>query len=126
MHSLNVIISPLKHSSIAIASQTPFRPYCGASARANDTLTTQMLPKFMMLGMRVFPAPTNTDVAIMAAAKPGSAHASMRSMSVPKVITLSSGDMTLIISGAKIHIISPMKAMIHTPRVIDIHAKECI
>ena len=126
VHSLNVIISPLKHSSAAIASQTPFKPYCGASAIASVTLTTQMLLKFMMLGMRVLPAPTKTDVAIMAAAKPGSAQASMRSISVPKAITSSSGVMTLIISGAKIHISNPMNAMIHTPRVIDIHAKECM
>ena len=126
VHSLAVKIMPRKQSSIAIAIHTPLSPIVGARRSVSDTRTIQMLPKFISDGMSVLPAPTNTDIATMAAANPGSAHASILRISVPKLITDLSGEMSDIISGANSHIINPMNAIMPTPSAIHIHAKECI
>ena len=70
---------PLKVSSMAMAVQTPFRPYLGARVAASVSLTAHIEQRLMMAGMSVSPAPMNTPLVTMAAANIGSAQASMRS-----------------------------------------------
>ena len=63
---------PLKQSSMAMAIHTPRNPIIGANNKVKDILTAQMLKRFINDGISVFPAPTNTPIATIAAAKPGS------------------------------------------------------
>lgn len=65
---------------MAMAIHTPFNPYCGANIAANVSRTHHMDNKFMMAGFKVSPAPTHTLYVTMAAAKNGSANASIRKL----------------------------------------------
>ena len=65
-----------------------------------------------------------TPLQTMEAANIGSAHASMRRASAPCVMMSSTGDMTAISSGAKIHISTPMAVMTPMPRATDRLANE--
>ena len=59
----------------------------------------------------------------MAAAKKGSANASIRRTDVPRACISATGDNKLIISGAKIYMITPMNAITSIPKNMVIHAK---
>lgn len=43
-----------------MAIHTPRNPIVGAKMRESERRTTQMLPKFIRLGTKVLPEPTNT------------------------------------------------------------------
>ena len=106
-----------------MAIHTPVKPIVGTNTRASVRRTTQMLPRFMMLGMRVFPEPTKTPYATMLAANIGSAHASMRRISAPSFTTLPSVVIICISSGANTPMSKPINAMMAIPKPTDIHAK---
>ena len=115
---------PRKVSSMAIAVQTPFNPNFGARLAASVNRTNHIEQRLMMAGIIVSPAPINTPLATMAAANIGSAQASMRSTSVPRAITSSTGDMMPISSGAKTHIRIPIRVITAMPSPTDILANE--
>ena len=117
-------ILPRKQSSMAIAVQTPFRPYLGASVAASVRRTAHIEARLMMAGTSVSPAPMNTPLQTMAAANIGSAHASIRSTCVPWAMTSSTGDISDISSGANSHIRIPITVITAIPNPTDIRAKE--
>jgi len=119
LKSLAKKMMPRKVSSIAMAVHTPFNPYFGASVAANVKRTAHIELRLMIAGIIVSPAPMNTPLATMATANIGSAQASMRSTSVPMLITSSTGDMILISSGANIHINTPITVITAIPRPTD-------
>ena len=51
-------MNPRMQSSMHMAIHTPFSPKEGASKSASEMRMNQILPRFMQLGIMVFPAPT--------------------------------------------------------------------
>ena len=95
----------------------------GTRSMDSERRIIQMLPRFIRLGTSVLPAPTKTPYATMLAAYSGSAHASMRRMDVPRLMTSASVVMSPIISGAKTAMRMPMTVKMPMPSPTDIHAK---
>ena len=80
----------------------------------------------MNAGLFVSPTPMKQLMATMLAAKPGSAHASMRKHSTPNWRTISSGVKEAIISGAAMYIINPISVITPIPNSVVIHAKRSV
>ena len=72
------------------------------------SLTAHIDTKFIALGTKVSPVPTNAPYATIEAANIGSANASMRKISVPRRIISASGVITPIITGAARYIINKL------------------
>ena len=90
---------------------------------ANVRRMPHILMRFISEGFKVSPAPIHIQLPTMAAANIGSAKASMRKTVVPSVRISSTGVINPIISGAKIYIITPIKAMMPMPKPTVILAK---
>ena len=107
---------------------------CAAATLASNGVKVHIFPElqptpvlsYAVRELHCSAAPTKQLIATMLAAKPGSAHASMRRHSAPNWRTASSGVSEAIISGAAIYITTPMKVITAMPRSVVIHAKRSV
>ncbi len=98
-----------------IAIHAPFKPYFLVNTSASVIRTNHILPKFIILGINVSPAPRNEPAATMDAPYIGSANASIRNTIVPSLRILSSGVRSAIIAGAVKNMAAPVTAMLAMP-----------
>ena len=98
-----------------MANHTPGNPKVFESNTESVNLTNQILIKFMILGIKVSPAPRKAPEATMEAANKGSANASILSTWTPSWHTCISGLKIPIIKGAAIYIKIPFSVITAIP-----------